>query len=92
LFSTAAGTARLRAALAAGTLVTVAMLAIAVATAVYALALTADASRIAAEPNGPFQVLTVTASLIVQLVVMAAAGALATVATVRAWRVERQLA
>jgi hypothetical protein len=34
----------------------------------------------------------VTASLIVQLVVMAAAGALATVATVRAWRVERQLA
>jgi hypothetical protein len=92
LFSTAAGTAGLRAALAAGTLVTVAMLAIAVATAVYALALTADASRIAAEPNGPFQVLTVTASLIVQLVVMAAAGALATVATVRAWRVERQLA
>jgi hypothetical protein len=37
-------------------------------------------------------VLSVTASLIVQLVVMVGAGALATVATVRAWRVEGQLA
>ncbi|MGN6867635.1 MAG: hypothetical protein ACTHMY_04435 [Solirubrobacteraceae bacterium] len=92
LFSTPASATRLRAALAAGTLVIVAMLAIAVATAVYAIALTVDVSHVAAEPNGPFQVLSVTASLIVQLLVMAGAGALATVATVRAWRVERQLA
>jgi hypothetical protein len=92
LFATPASTAGLRTALVAGTIVAVAMLAIAAATAVYAIALTADASRVAAEPNGPFQVLSVTASLIVQLVVMLAAGALATVATIRAWRVERQLA
>jgi len=92
LFSTPTATARLRVALAAGTVVTLAMVAIALATAVYAIALSADASRVAAAPNGPFQVLSVTASLIVQVVVMVGAGALATVATVRAWRVERQLA
>jgi hypothetical protein len=92
LFATPAGAAGLRTALAAGTVVTVAMLVIAAATALYTVALSADVSRVAAEPNGPFQLLSVTASLIVQLVVMVGAGALASVATVRAWRVERQLA
>ena len=92
LFSTPVPVRLLRAELVAGTLVTLAMLVIAAATAVYALALGADASRLAAEANGPFQVLSVTASLILQLVVMVGAGALASVATVRAWRVERQLA
>ena len=92
LFATPAATGRLRAALAAGTLVTLAMLAIAAATAVYAIALATDASHLAAAPNGPFQVLSVTTSLIVQLVVMVGAGALAAVATVRAWRNEHQLA
>jgi hypothetical protein len=92
LFSTPVEAGQLRAALAAGTVVTVAMLAIAVAVAVYAAALTVDASRVAAGPNGPFQVLSVTVSLILQLVVMVGAGGLASVATVRAWRVQRQLA
>jgi hypothetical protein len=92
LFATPVGPTRLRAALAAGTLVTLAMLTIAAATAVYAIALTADAVNLAAAPNGPFGALSTRASLIVQLVVMLGAGALATVATVRAWRVERQLA
>jgi hypothetical protein len=92
LFATPAATAGLRAALAAGALVTLAMLVIAAATAVYAVALNADAAHLAAAPNGPFQALSVTASLIVQIVVMLGAGALALVATVRAWRVERQLA
>lgn len=92
LFATPVGTARLRAALGAGTLVTFAMLAIALATAVYAIALIADASHLAAEGNGPFQVLSVTASLIVQVVVMVGAGVLATVATARGWRVEREVA
>lgn len=92
LFATPAATARLRAALAAGTLVTLAMLAIAAATAVYAIALATDASRLAASPNGPFQALSVTVSLILQVAVMVGAGALASVATVRAWRSERQLA
>ena len=49
-------------------------------------------ARVAAAPNGPFQVLSVTVSLILQLVVMVGAGAVASVATVRAWRAERQLA
>ncbi len=92
LFATPAASARLRVALAAGTVVTVAMLVIALATAVYTIALGADAARVAAESNGPFQALSVTASLIVQLVVMLGAAGLATVATARAWRVERQLA
>jgi hypothetical protein len=92
LFATQVRAAQLRVALAAGTLVTLAMLAIAAATAVYTIALSADASGLATEPNGPFQVLSVTASLIVQLVVMLGAGGLASVATIRAWRVERQLA
>ncbi len=92
LFSTPASAARLRAALAAATLVTVAMLAIAIATAVYAIALTADAPRVAAAPNGPFHVLSVTASLIVQFVVMAGAAVLAATATRRGWRENPQLA
>jgi hypothetical protein len=92
LFATQVPAAWLRVALAAGTVVTFAMVGIAVATAVYAIVLSADVSHIAAEPNGPFQVLSVTASLIIQLVVMVGAGALASIATVRAWRVERQLA
>ena len=92
LFSTPVPAARLRAALAAGTLVTLAMLAIALATAVYAIALAADASHLAAEPNGPFQVMSVTASLIVQFIVMAAAGVLAATATRRGWRAQTQLA
>lgn len=92
LFATPVASAWLRQALVAATIVTVAMLAIAVAIAVYAIGLSADASSLAAEPNGPFQALSVTASLIIQLVVMLGAGALALLATVRAWRVESQLA
>jgi hypothetical protein len=92
LFATPAPADRLRAALLGATVVTGAMLAIAAATATYAIALTADAARLAAEPNGPFQLVTTSVSLIVQLVVMLGAGALASIATVRAWRVKRQLA
>jgi hypothetical protein len=92
LFATPVPAARLRVALVAGTVVTVAMVAIAGATAVYAILLSADVSRIAAEPNGPFQVVSVTTSLIIQLVVMVGAGALAAVALVRGWRVESEVA
>jgi hypothetical protein len=92
LFATPAPAAQLRVALVAGTVVTAAMVVIAAATAVYAILLSADVSPIAAEPNGPFQVLSVTVSLGLQFVVMVGAGALASVATVRAWRAERQLA
>ena len=66
--------------------------AIGAATAIYAIALTLDASQLAGQPNGPFQLLTMTASLILQLVVMVGASALAAIATRRGWRAKGQLA
>jgi hypothetical protein len=92
LFATPVAPDRLRVALVAGTTVTGAMLAIAAATAVYAIALSIDASRVAGESNGPYQLLSVAASLILQVIVMVAAAALATIAVRRGWRVEGQLA
>jgi hypothetical protein len=92
LFAVPVAASRLRAALAAGTLVTVAMLAIAAFTSIYGIALAIDASQLAAEPNGPFGLLSVSTSLIVAVIVMVAAGALATVTTLRGWRGERKLA
>lgn len=92
LFATPAQPARLRAALAAATIVTFAMVAIAAATAIYAIVLSADASQLAGDSNGPFGLLSVSASLIVQVVVMVAAGALALTTTIRGWRVESRLA
>ena len=92
LFATPVAPDRLRVSLVAGTTVTLAMLAIAAATALYAIALSVDASHLAGAPNGPFQVLSVTSSLILQLIVMMIAGALAFLATTRAWRAESQLA
>jgi hypothetical protein len=92
LFATPVAPDRLRVALVAGTTVTLAMLAIAAATALYAVALSVDASHLAGAPNGPFQVLSVTSSLILQLIVMMIAGGLAFLATTRAWRAESQLA
>lgn len=60
-----------------GTLVAVTMAAITVAAALYLAALLSDAPGVGAEPNGPLGLLSVTASLAVQLGVMAAASALA---------------
>ncbi len=91
LFATPTPASRLRVALLAGTLVTLAMVAIAAATATCAIALSLDASELAGEPNGPFGLLSVSASLILQVIVMLAAGALAATATVRGWRAENQI-
>jgi hypothetical protein len=91
LFAVPVAPARLRIALAAGTLVTIAMLAIAAFTAIYAVALAADASPLAGEPNGPFGLLSVSASLIVAVIVMVGAAALAAITTLRGWRGEREL-
>ena len=92
LLATPVAPGALRGALVAGTIVTIAMLAIASAIAIYAIGLSVDAASVAAQSNGPLQVLSVTASLIIQVVVMVGAGALALVASVRAWRAESQLA
>lgn len=86
LFQVPVGPTELRIALRAATVVAGAMLTIAAAIAVYAIALSADASPLGAQSNGPFGLLSVTASLIVQVIVMAGAGGLATIATSRAWR------
>jgi hypothetical protein len=86
LFATPVAPGRLRAALACGTLVTAAMLTIAAATVAYAVALGLDAPQLAGEPNGPFGLLSTSASLILQVIVMVGAGALAATTTLRGWR------
>jgi hypothetical protein len=50
-----------------------------------------DAGSLAAEPNGPFQLLSVSASLTVLAIVMVLAAGLAATATRRGWRVRAQL-
>jgi hypothetical protein len=91
LFATPARPNRLLVALGSATLVSFAMVVIAALTAVYAIALAVHASALSAEANGPFQVLSTGASLIVQVIVMALAGALAVTATRRGWRVAGRL-
>jgi uncharacterized membrane protein len=91
LFATPVAVRRLQAALACATFVTVAMLVMAAATAMYAVALAVDASQLSASANGPLQAISTSASLIVQVIVMTLAGALAVVATRRAWRVTSEL-
>jgi hypothetical protein len=86
LFAVAMPRWRLVAAFACGTFVTAAMVAIALATALYGIALFADASHLAAAGNGPFQLLSVGVSLVVQLLVMVLAAALAAASTRRGWR------
>jgi hypothetical protein len=86
LFALPLSRARLITAFACGTLLTVAMAAIALATALYAIALTVDSSPLAASPNGPFQLLSTRVSLIVQLLVMVLAAGLAATTTRRGWR------
>jgi ribose/xylose/arabinose/galactoside ABC-type transport system permease subunit len=77
-------------ALACATLVSATMVAMALATAVYAVALPLDASALAGAPNGPLQAISTNVSLIVQLIVMAIAGGLAVTTTRRGWRAVRQ--
>jgi hypothetical protein len=77
---------RLVTAFVCGTLVTAAMTAIALATAVYAIDLFADAAPLAASANGPLQLVSTGASLAVQLTVMLLAATLAVTTTQRGWR------
>jgi MFS family permease len=76
----------LLAAFACGAVVTAAMLAIAAATALYTIVLSADLPALAGAPNGPLAAPGVGASLALQLIVMSVAGALATTSTRRGWR------
>jgi hypothetical protein len=82
---------RLLAALAGGTLVSAAMVVITLATTAYTIALGLEAPRLAAAPNGPLGMLSVSASLLLALITMAATGTLAAITTRRGWRVAAQL-
>jgi hypothetical protein len=75
----------LLAALALATLVAGAMVAIALAAALYAIALQLDAPALAGAGNGPFQLVSTGASLIAEAVAMAALGLVALVSTRRSW-------
>jgi hypothetical protein len=86
LFAVAMPRWRLITAFVCGTLVTAAMVTIALATTLYGIALFADASRLAASGNGPFQMLSTGVSLAVQLLVMVLAATLAATSTRRGWR------
>lgn len=79
----------LLAAFACATVVTAAMLAITLATALYTVALSIDASALAGAPNGPMQLTNVGTSLVLQLLMMAAAGTLAMTTTRRGWHALR---
>jgi hypothetical protein len=82
---------RLVTAFASGMLVTAAMVTMTMATGIYAIALAIDASPIAGAPNGPLQAMSVSASLVEGVVVMAIAAALAATTTRRGWRAAREL-
>lgn len=85
LFATRVRRRGLVAALACGTLVTAAMALIALATALYVVALVVNASSLAGQGNGPFGVPSVGISIGIQLVVMLAAASLAVVSARRGW-------
>jgi uncharacterized membrane protein YidH (DUF202 family) len=86
LFSMPLARRWLLASFACGVLVTAAMVAMTLATALYTVALAVDASALAGAPNGPLQLTSVSISLVLQLVVMIVAGALATITTRRGWQ------
>src|ERR1035441_1056294 len=91
LFAVPMSRGRLVTAFACGTLVTVAMAAMALATALYAIALLIDASHLAGAPNGPLQMISTGASLVALLIVMVLAATVASTITRRGWRAVDQL-
>ncbi len=71
------------------TFVVAAMVAIALATAVYTITLPLDAPRLAAETTGPLALASTSFALAVQLLAMVSASALALTTTRRGWRAVR---
>jgi len=81
----------LLAAFACATLIAAAMAAMALATALYTIALPFDAGHLAATANGPLQLIGTWVSLLLQLVVMLAAATLALITTRRGWHAAGRL-
>jgi len=91
LFAMPLPSGRILAAFACGAVVTAAMTAIALATALYATALLLDAPHLAGASNGPFQLISTELSLIAQVLAMLLAATLASIATLRGWRTAGEL-
>jgi hypothetical protein len=85
LFAVHVSRGRLLSAYVCGTLLTAAMAAITLAVCVYAIALMVDAAQFAGSSNGPLQLISTSASLVVQMTVMAAATVLAWTSAGRGW-------
>jgi hypothetical protein len=76
----------LRVLVALGSMVAAAMAAMTVATGIYLIGLVLDAPTAGGQANGPLGLVSVTASVTLQLTVMVVATALAGVSSVRGWR------
>jgi hypothetical protein len=76
----------LRALVVLGSLVAVAMAAMSAAAAIYLIGLLSDAASAGAQPNGPLGLLSITASLAIQVSAMLVATALGCVSSLRGWR------
>jgi F0F1-type ATP synthase membrane subunit c/vacuolar-type H+-ATPase subunit K len=85
LFATRVSRGRLISSLACGGLVTMAMIAITLATVTYAIVLPIDAPQTASSLAGPLRALSVSVSVSIQLAVMLIATTLATITTYRGW-------
>jgi hypothetical protein len=85
LFAMEVGRRGLVAALVCGTVVTTSMALMSIATAVYVVALSFEASGLAGAGNGPFGLLSVSLSIGFQLMVMLFAAGLAAVSLRRGW-------
>lgn len=85
LFATPVSPGRLVSSLACGALVTMAMIAITLATAIYAIALPLDAPQTASSLAGALRALSVSVSVSIQLAVMLITTTLATITTHRGW-------
>jgi hypothetical protein len=91
LFAVHVSRGRLLRAYACGALLTAAMAAITLAVCLYAIALMVDSAHLAGSANGPLQLISTSASLVVQMTVMAAATVLAWTSAGRGWNAAGQL-
>jgi hypothetical protein len=80
----------LRSTLASGGVVTIAMVAVSIATGIYAVALIISAPSVASGLNGPLQLADTGASLVIQTVAMAVLSALAVVTMRRGWTARKR--
>jgi len=89
LFAVSVQRSTLVGSLALGTLTTAGMIAMSIAALAYTVSLPAAAAGLASQPNGPFRLLDVEGSLVVQSVLMCAASSLALITTRRGWSAVR---